>query len=92
MKLLENDTILLLRRCLSYFLPYKLLIIASFAALGVVALCTAGAAYLVQPALDKIFIEKDRSALMLLPLVLVGCFWVKGWDCSFKNTSCPIAG
>lgn len=78
MKLLENDTIRLLRRCLSYFVPYKLLIIASFAALGVVALCTAGAAYLVQPALDKIFIDKDRSALMLLPLMLVGLFLGKG--------------
>ncbi len=78
MKFLENDTIHLLRRCLSYFAPYKLLIIASFAALGLVALCTAGAAYLVQPALDKIFIDKDRSALMLLPIVLVALFLGKG--------------
>lgn len=78
MKFLENDTIHLLRRCLSYFKPYKLLIIASFAALGLVALCTAGAAYLVQPALDKIFIDKDRSSLLLLPIVLVALFLGKG--------------
>ena len=78
MKLLENETIQLLRRCLSYFIPYKLLIIASFAALGLVALCTAGAAYLVQPALDKIFIDKDSSALMLLPIMLVALFLGKG--------------
>jgi subfamily B ATP-binding cassette protein MsbA len=78
MKLLENETIHLLRRCLSYFTPYKLLIIASFAALGLVALCTAGAAYLVQPALDKIFIDKDRSSLLLLPIMLVALFLGKG--------------
>jgi subfamily B ATP-binding cassette protein MsbA len=78
MKLLENETIQLLRRSLSYFVPYKLLIIASFAALGLVALCTAGAAYLVQPALDKIFIDKDSSALMLLPIMLVALFLGKG--------------
>ena len=78
MKLLQNDTIQLLRRSLGYFLPYKLLIIASFAALGIVALSTAGAAYLVQPALDEIFIKKDQSALVFIPFLLVAVFLAKG--------------
>ncbi|KAF5058074.1 Lipid A export ATP-binding/permease protein MsbA [anaerobic digester metagenome] len=78
MKLLENHTVKLLRRSLSYFLPYKLLIVASFAALGIVALSTAGAAYLVQPALDEIFINKDQTALVLVPFLLVGVFLAKG--------------
>ncbi len=68
----------LLRRSLVYFAPYKLLIIAAFAALGIVALSTAGAAYLVQPALDEIFIKKDSSALMFVPLLLIGVFLAKG--------------
>lgn len=74
----NNQTIQLLRRCLGYFMPYKLYIVASFAALGVVALSTAGAAYLVQPALDEIFIKKDESALMFIPLLLIGIFVAKG--------------
>ena len=74
----NNQTIHLLRRCLGYFMPYKLYIVASFAALGVVALSTAGAAYLVQPALDEIFIKKDENALMFIPLLLVGIFVAKG--------------
>jgi subfamily B ATP-binding cassette protein MsbA len=74
----NNQTIHLLRRCLGYFMPYKLYIVASFAALGVVALSTAGAAYLVQPALDEIFIKKDEAALMFIPLLLVGIFVAKG--------------
>lgn len=74
----NNQTIQLLRRCLGYFLPYKLYIVAAFAALGVVALSTAGAAYLVQPALDEIFIKKDEKALMFIPLLLIGVFVAKG--------------
>lgn len=42
------------------------------------ALCTAGAAYLVQPALDDIFIKKDSTALMFIPLLLIGLFLAKG--------------
>jgi subfamily B ATP-binding cassette protein MsbA len=59
-------------------MPYKLHIVAAFAALGVVALSTAGAAYLVQPALDEIFIKKDKDALMFIPLLLIGVFVAKG--------------
>ena len=78
MKFLENHTVKLLRPSLGDFLPYKLLIVASFAALGVVALSTAGAAYLVQPALDEIFINKDQTALVLVPFLLVAVFLAKG--------------
>jgi ATP-binding cassette, subfamily B, bacterial MsbA len=74
----NNQTIQLLRRCLGYFMPFKLYIVAAFVALGIVALSTAGAAYLVQPALDEIFIKKDASALMFVPLLLVGVFMAKG--------------
>ena len=63
---------------MEYFLPFKLHTVAAFAALGVVALSTAGAAYLVQPALDEIFIKKDEAALMYIPLLLIGVFVAKG--------------
>jgi subfamily B ATP-binding cassette protein MsbA len=78
MKIQDRHTIQLLRRSLGYFLPFKMHIIASLASLGLVALCTAGAAYLVQPALDKIFIDKDETALLFIPLMLIGLFVVKG--------------
>lgn len=74
----NNQTLMLLRRCMEYFLPFKLHIAAAFAALGIVALSTAGAAYLVQPALDEIFIKKDETALMFIPLLLIGVFVAKG--------------
>lgn len=78
MRTKNNQTIQLLKRSLGYFMPYKLLILAAFAALGIVALTTAGAAYLVQPALDEIFIKKDKDALFFVPLLLVGVFMAKG--------------
>ena len=74
----NNQSLKLMRRCMTYFLPYKLYIVAAFAALGIVALSTAGAAYLVQPALDEIFIKKDETALMYIPLLLIGVFVAKG--------------
>lgn len=74
----NNPTIQLLRRSLGYFIPFKLHILAAFASLGVVALSTAGAAYLVQPALDEIFIKKDETALLFIPLLLIGVFVAKG--------------
>ena len=78
MILSNNPTIQLLRRSLGYFIPFKLHILAAFASLGVVALSTAGAAYLVQPALDEIFIKKDETALLFIPLLLIGVFVAKG--------------
>ncbi len=67
-----------MKRSLSYFMPYKPLIFLAMCGLGIVAACTAGAAYLVQPALDEIFIKKDAAALMFVPLLLVGVFLAKG--------------
>ena len=71
-------TVTLLRRILGYFWPFRLYIGAALIALSVVALCTAGAAYLVQPALDEIFINKDKKALMFIPVLLIGIFLTKG--------------
>ncbi|MBQ4132235.1 MAG: ATP-binding cassette domain-containing protein, partial [Desulfovibrionaceae bacterium] len=66
-----KDSMRLLRRILAYFKPYKLKIFFAVVAMIVVALTSAALAYLVQPALDKIFIEKDHNALLWLPPLLV---------------------
>lgn len=67
-----------IKRSYDYFKPYIIHIIISFIAMGIVALCTAYAAYLVQPALDKIFIEKNVHALKTIPLLVIAVFGVKG--------------
>lgn len=52
-------------------------LIASFCALGVSG-TTAAAAWLVQPALDKIFIEKDMQMLLMIPFTILIIYIIKG--------------
>jgi subfamily B ATP-binding cassette protein MsbA len=46
--------------------------------MAVVAACSGAAAFLVKPALDNIFIEKDEHSLVFIPAVLIGVFLLKG--------------
>lgn len=71
----------LILRCLGYFMPYKLKVIAAFLSMFVVAGCTAAMAYLVKPAIDQIFVNKDVEALKLLPFLIMGVMVTK---CSFR--------
>ncbi|WP_432736194.1 ABC transporter ATP-binding protein [Maridesulfovibrio sp. FT414] len=68
----------LIKRCLSYFVPYKFRIFVAFVSMGFVAAATAATAYLIQPAMDDIFINKDRQALMLVPIAFVLVMLIKG--------------
>ncbi|WP_320008310.1 ABC transporter transmembrane domain-containing protein [Maridesulfovibrio sp.] len=68
----------LIKRCLSYFGPYKTKIFIAFISMGIVAAATAATAYLIQPAMDDIFINKDREALKLVPIAFVVVMLVKG--------------
>ena len=68
----------LIKRCLSYFGPYKFKIIIAFISMGIVAAATAATAYLIQPAMDDIFINKDREALKLVPIAFVMVMLIKG--------------
>lgn len=65
-------------RMFKYFLPYKLTICIAFIASGLVSLTTAGSAWLIKPALDDIFINKDHEALLYIPLAFIGLTLFKG--------------
>lgn len=75
----------LLKRCLSYFLPYKWRILFAMFSMGTVALCTGASAYLVKPALDEIFINKDIDALYYLPPLFVAVIILKGMGRFLQN-------
>jgi len=68
----------LIKRSLSYFKKYYLRVTVAMVSMAMVGLCTAAAAFLVQPAMDDIFINKDKSALIYIPLLLIGVFVAKG--------------
>lgn len=70
------------RRLLKYLRPYMgKLIIAGACMLGV-AILTASLAYLVKPALDDIFFEKNLNMLVLIPVVVASVYIIKGF-CDF---------
>lgn len=66
-----KETLRLIRRILVYFKPYKVQIAGAVAGMLLAAAATAATAYLVQPALDDIFIKKDHTALLIIPPIFV---------------------
>ncbi len=60
----------LAKRCLGYFWDYKLRILIALISLGFVAASSAALAFLVEPALDDIFVAQDEDALRLIPFLM----------------------
>ncbi len=58
--------------------PYRMKLILAMICMVSVAICTAGSAWLVQPAMDKIFIDKSTRMLFIIPLLIVGLYLLKG--------------
>lgn len=66
------------QRILKYVKPYWIrIVIASLCAIGVSG-TTAAAAWLVQPALDKIFIQKNVQLLAMIPPIILIIYLIKG--------------
>jgi len=80
-----HNTLYYIKRCGQYFKPYTLRIVFSMASMAVVGACTAYSAFLVQPALDRIFINKDTEALKTIPILVVAVFAVKGFFQLMQN-------
>ncbi len=69
---------LVYKRLLKYLKPYwNKLILAAFCMLGV-ALLTASLAYLVKPALDEIFFNRNERMLILIPITIMIVYIFKG--------------
>ncbi len=82
----------LLRRCWDYFKPYKWYILVALVLTSVYSACDAGIAYLIKPAIDEIFINKDREMLMLVPVGIFGLIFFKSNARFIQNYLMCIAG
>ncbi len=70
----------LLKRLVStYIRPYMGRLSGSVVCMVIVAAMSGTQAYLMQPILDEIFINKDETMLMLVPLAVLATFIVKGF-------------
>ena len=81
----REDSLKLLKRIFKYFKPYKLYIFLACVFMVLVALTSAGTAYLVKPALDDIFMKKDVTMLLVLHFAFVALTLVKSLGRYFQN-------
>lgn len=68
----------LYRRLLAYLHPYRLRLLAAILCSGAVAALSGAYAYLVKPVLDGLFISKDETLLLILPLAILAVAVLKG--------------
>ncbi len=66
-------------RILQYVKPYKRPLAIAMVCMVIVASMAGAQAYMVKPLLDEIFFNKDQNMLMVVPLVIMGIFLVKGF-------------
>ncbi|MGB9627468.1 MAG: lipid A export permease/ATP-binding protein MsbA [Thermodesulfobacteriota bacterium] len=68
----------LYRRLLEMVKPYWVKLGLAMSCMVFVSLLTAAQAFLVQPALDDVFLKKDKMMLFLLPFAIILLFLLKG--------------
>jgi len=73
-----KKTIIFKRLYVDYSKKYLNKIILSAILALLVAASTSSIAWLLDPAIKKIFIEKDQSLLIIIPLAIILAFVVKG--------------
>jgi ATP-binding cassette, subfamily B, bacterial MsbA len=66
------------KRLLKLTKPYKFRLSIAMICMAAVGALTSGQAYLVKPALDDIFLNKNLFALTWIPLAVIGIFLLKG--------------
>ncbi len=67
-----------------YIAPYVHKLLLAVLCMVLVAAATAGNAWMLQPALDKIFLQKDASMLLYIPLGVMAIALVKGTAAYFQ--------
>lgn len=65
-------------RLLGYARPYLAYMIASVVCMIVLSGTTSAIAYLVKPAIDEVFLKKDFTMLVVIPVLLVIAYFLKG--------------
>jgi len=68
----------LFKQYLPYLMGYKRQFIFAIIGMLAVAIGTAGTAKMIKPLLDDVFVNKDETMLVIVPLLLIGVFALKG--------------
>ena len=68
-----------IKQYLPYYKNYKLYFFFTFIGILLVSFGTAGTAYIIQPLIDEIFVNKDKEMLTLMPIIIIGIYSAKGF-------------
>jgi subfamily B ATP-binding cassette protein MsbA len=89
----SNELLLILKRLYRYYVKKHLArIIISIGLSLIVAGSTAATAWLLDPAVKKIFIDKDKTLAWVIPLAIVFTFTAKGLSLYFARMNVIIVG
>ena len=58
--------------------PYALRLLSSFFFMSIIAATTGLTAWLLDPAIEKIFLERDAEMLVIIPVVIIITLFIKG--------------
>ena len=74
----EADLLSILKRYLPYLKNYKLRFFSVFIGILMTIAANVGMAQIMQPMMDKLFIAKQKDMLVIVPLMMLGIFVLKG--------------
>ncbi len=66
------------RLLIDHVKPYKKEVIVAIFFMIVVAACAAGVVWLTKPAIDKILVQRNKQMLIVIPLIMLGVYAIKG--------------
>ena len=90
---LSHRTIPLVRRLVGQFLwPHLPRMGLAFAAMAVMAAATAANAWLMQPILDRVFVQHDSRLLLVIPVAIVALAIIKGFANYAQSVLMTTAG
>ncbi|EER21535.1 Lipid A export ATP-binding/permease protein MsbA [Rickettsia tamurae subsp. buchneri] len=72
--------------------PYANKIYFSIFCMVIAALCTAVIVHAVRPIIDKIFLTHDKKMLIIMPIVLIATFFIKGISEYYQNYLIKFVG
>lgn len=75
-----------------YIAPHRKQIWLAAVCMVLVAATTAASAWVMQPVLDKIFLAKDRTMLLVIPFVLLAIFAIKSASTYGQNVILQVMG
>ncbi len=74
----ERQSYVILKKLLPYMRPYKNRLFMALISMSLVSLLTGILAYIVKPLINDIFVSKNFSELILIPLLVIAIFIAKG--------------